>query len=874
MAQIENAPLTFTRCLEEALEQRDALVLSGPGQSALSAAGVLSAVRVHNRTLRAMGIHSSDRIAYALPDSAGTALLALSVMSTAVASPINPRLPQAEIENALKNLKAVSVIVPAGVDSPARRAAKALSLHVIEFSVHEGSYAGHFDLLAPSIRAASGTDGRPAAESDHALIVQTSGTTGKQKIVALTHRNLLSMMLANCDRLGLTPADRCLGVMPLFHIHGLGAVIVSLLSGSSIHILPEFGVQSFYEALRDHKPTWYTAVPTIHQKVLDSVDAHAEIVRQIVATRQLRFIRSGSAPMPAGVPEILERVFNTRYVEACGATECSAYICSNSPDDRRIGSVGKPMPGNEVRILGVSGDLLGPGAEGEIIAKGPGVFSGYEGQPELNEQSFYDGFFRTGDLGYYDQDGYFYLTGRLKEQINRAGMKISPREVDDALRQHPAVSAATTFAVKDHALGEEVHAAVILKPGESATALDLQRFLSTRLADYKTPREIHFVTSIPTNSTGKIVRVGLAEKLGVGPRAEEASVPKELPFTPTQLAIAAIFTRILSQPIDDVNTDFRAAGGDSMQAMDLSLELEKQFGRQIPVSAISNNASIRGLSELLENDGWRPIPATPVVFRTPREGQPTLFCLPGVGGNVWCYDAVARLLPDYQPVVGLPLPGTDGLEAPIDDMGRLADRFVESIRSLQPNGPYLLTGYSFGGRAAFEVALRLRAQGQAVANVILIDTAGPDWPRPLTFRRRVAIHFRRMLDQGPREFVRRAISRRKGTFGMMPEEIIDGLLLSHASEARQRDQLRLIEAAATASRTWTARRIDAPVTVLRASHCSWLDSDVSDESMGWRALSDNRLSVTYVPGSHGTLFHEPEVRGLAEAIAHAIQSQR
>lgn len=857
------------RCLHEGLEASDRPVLSAPGQAPASGPTLLSTIRAQVTALHAMGFVPGDRIGYALPDSPGTAVLGLSIMSGFVAAPLNPRLSQGEIENALRNLRVKSLVVPAGTDCAARRAARALGLHTVDFRQVQESYAGHFELIAPSASTSGHPGHTPAGENDHALIVQTSGTTGAPKIVALTHRNLLSMMLANCDRLGLVSSDRCLGMMPLFHIHGLGAVIVSMLSGSKIHILPEFSVAGFYAALRDFKPTWYTAVPTIHQNILRGAAAHSDIVERVAREGRLRFIRSGSAPMPAGVPEQLERTFNTRYVEAAGATECSAYICSNSPIDRRIGSVGRPMPGNEVLIRDPNGKILGPREEGEIIVRGPGVFAGYEGQPQLNAEAFANGYFRTGDLGFQDEEGFFYITGRLKEQINRAGMKISPREVDDAMARHPLVHQATAFAVPDASLGEEIHAAVVLKPGATLSQLELQRFLSSSLANYKVPRVIYFVPSIPTNATGKIVRVKLAERLGVASAPAHAS-DKSPPETPTQLAVAAIFSRILGQTVDDINFDFQSAGGDSMQAMDLSLALEREFSRQIPVSSISGNTTVGQLAELLESDGWKPTPAPPVVFRPPAQGKSTLFCLPGVGGNVWCYAAVASRLGDDCPVIGLSLPGSDALEEPLATMPQLVDRFVSTIRAFQPRGPYLLSGYSFGGRVAYEVCHRLRSEGEAVRNLILIDTAGPDWPRPYPLRRRVGLHLRRLLSRGPGALIAAARSRRAGMGGMTPDEVLEGLLLTHASAERQSAQLKLIEAAALATRGWNPRPLDVRLTLLKAQACAWKDCDTSDEAMGWRAVARGPITIRTIPGSHGTLFHEPDVSGLAAAIADAV----
>lgn len=866
------ATLSLDHCLRESLAGVDTPVLSAPGKDALSGAAVLSLIGANGTALHAMGLGRGDRVAYALPDSAATAMLSMSLMCVATAAPINPKLPQAEIENALRNLRAKALIVPGHADSQARRAARAIGLPTIDFECADDAAAGQFDLISPSFKRARMPDRARSEEADEAIVVQTSGTTGAAKVVPLTHRNLLSMMLANRERLELTASDRCLGVMPLFHIHGLGALIVSLLSAGSIHILPEFNADSFYFAMRDFAPTWYTAVPTIHQAVLKYADRHAAIVQQVALTRQLRFIRSGSAPMPAGVPERLEQVFNSIYVEASGATECSAYICSNAPGRRKIGSVGTPMTGNEILIVDTDGKPVPTGHEGELIVRGPGVFAGYDNAPELNAQSFFGRYFRTGDLAMIDPEGFVYLTGRLKEQINRAGMKISPREVDAALASHPAVQTAVTFAVPNHETGEEVHAAVVLQPGTAATTIDLQRCCAALLADYKVPVAIHFVEAIPLTSTGKISRVGLAQRLGLMVPAAKSSTAIEPPTSPTQIRIASIFTNMLNRAVDDVDLDFIASGGDSLQAMNLTLELERQFGRSIPLSAISAGASVRKIATIIENDGWKPTPGEPVIFRPPSDVKPTLFCMPGVGGNVSCYAAIACRLPKDQPLVGLPLPGTDGLEAPLSNVGAIASRFVQMIRELQPRGPYLLAGYSFGGRVAFEVARQLITAGQSVGRLLILDTPGPNWPKPYRLHRRVTLHAHRLISNGPIRSVRDMLTRRSHPGGMTPIEMLDRLALREAGIERQRAQLDLIRAAELASRGWKPSSLDVAVTLLRARESVWKDCDTSDPSMGWSAILKSPAEIRMIDGSHGRLFHEPTVVGLSLAISLAIDS--
>ena len=621
--------------------------LLGPGYEPLGFADLVARLAAVGGRLRSLGLARGDRIAVALPDSSAAALMMVSTVAHCAAVPVNPRSTQAEVERLLTGVKARALVVSEGTNPASRRAAGRIETPVLELRPDASGPAGGFTLepLNPDLFSATeGTvpeeefatgDSRSDKPEVAALVVHTSGTTGFPKIVPLTQNNLLAMMLANIEVLGLTPQDRCLSVMPLCHIHGLGAVLCSLLSGGSVVVMPGFVPDAFFDALGRFFPTWYTAVPSIHQAVLDRAADHGSVVRSVADGKSLRFVRSGSAPMPRGVPERLERLFNTVYVEACGATEASAYICSNRPGRARIGSVGLPMPGTDVRVIDPSGKPLGPNAEGELVARGPGVFAGYEDNPAATEAAFVDGYFRTGDLARYDDEGFFYLTGRIKEQINRGGMKVSPYEVEDAVLSHPDVVQAVAFAVPDTVVGEEVACAVVLRGGATGLCeLELQRHVAPRLADHKVPRRVVFVDKVPVGPGGKVVRRTLAEQLGLSAATPPAgsnppATPYNEPVTPTEQALAAVWSEVLGRRVGDVDAPFETLGVDSLQALKISLGIEQRFGRVVPLAALSTRRTIRAAAALLESDGWRPEPGAPVVLREGRAGRPTLFVLPG-----------------------------------------------------------------------------------------------------------------------------------------------------------------------------------------------------------------------------------------------------
>ena len=360
-----------------------------------------------------------------------------------------------------------------------------------------------------------------AEADDEALVLHTSGTTSRPKIVPLSQRNICASARNVRATLALTAADHCLNIMPLFHIHGLiAATLASLGAGAAVTCTPGFNALRFFAWLEEVQPTWYSAVPTMHQAIV----ARAPRNREIIAASELRFIRSSSASLPPQVMEDLEETFGAPVIESYGMTEAAHQMTSNPlpPVARKPGTVGIAA-GPEVAVMDAAGALLRPGDVGEVVIRGDNVTGGYDHNPTANAEAFTEGWFRTGDQGRLDGDGYLTITGRLKEIINRGGEKISPREVDEVLLDHDAVIEAVTFAVPHDKLGEDVAAAVVLRDGAHASGRDLRAFVATRLADFKVPRQVLILDALPKGATGKVQRIGLADKLGLGRAREPAA---------------------------------------------------------------------------------------------------------------------------------------------------------------------------------------------------------------------------------------------------------------------------------------------------------------------------------------------------------------
>ncbi|MXX55172.1 MAG: AMP-binding protein [Gemmatimonadetes bacterium] len=489
------------------------IAFSAPGRPDLTYDGLRDHVRATVAALNERGIGRGDRVAIVLPNGPEMASAFVAIAAGATTAPLNPAYRQPEFEFYLEDLGAKALVVAEGDDTPARAAAAALGVPAMEIRAEPGSPAGTFSFVGEPRGAPAGRGGM-AGPDDVALVLHTSGTTSRPKIVPLLHRNVCATAENIRRTLRLEAGDRCLNVMPLFHIHGLMACVLSTLhAGASVYCAPGFNALRIFGWLADADPTWYSAVPTMHQAILARAGRNAGVVERL----RLRFIRSSSAALPSVVMAELEDAFGAPVVEAYAMTEAAHQMTCNPlpPAARKPGTVGIAA-GPDVSVMDAAGNHLAAGEEGEIVIRGPNVTPGYENNEAANREAFTHGWFRTGDQGFRDADGYFTITGRLKEIINRGGEKISPREVDEVLMDHPAVQQVVTFAMPHPKLGEEVAAAVVLRDGAEAGPGDVRDFAAGRLAGFKVPRKVVILDEIPKGPTGKLRRIGLADQLGLG----------------------------------------------------------------------------------------------------------------------------------------------------------------------------------------------------------------------------------------------------------------------------------------------------------------------------------------------------------------------
>ena len=491
--------------------------LGAPGRRPLPFGELRALIERTLATLNAAGIGRGDAVAIVLPNGPEMAACYMACASGVTSAPLNPAYRADEFEFYLSDLQAKALIVERGSESPAVAVAQKLGVRLIELVPRADGGAGDFDLALPPA-AAPAARGGPAQPGEVSMVLHTSGTTSRPKIVPLTQANLAASAQNIAATLQFSSSDRGLNIMPLFHIHGLIAgVLAPLSAGSFVFCTPGFNALKFFAWMDEAAPTWFTAVPTMHQAILSRAGKNAEVI----ARHPLRFMRSSSSSMPPQVIAEAEQVFGAPLVEAYGMTEATHQMASNPlpPRARKPGTVGVAA-GPEVAIMGEDGTLLPRGEVGEIVIRGANVTPGYLNNDKANAEAFtpreHGGWFRTGDQGQMDAEGYISITGRLKEIINRGGEKVSPREVDEILMDHAAVAQVVCFGMPHPKLGEEVAAVVVLREGAAASERELQAFVATRAAEFKVPKKILFMDEIPKGATGKLQRIGLAAKLGLG----------------------------------------------------------------------------------------------------------------------------------------------------------------------------------------------------------------------------------------------------------------------------------------------------------------------------------------------------------------------
>lgn len=569
------------------------IAIAIPGGAALSHRRLHDEIARRATALAAATIHgagAAPRIAIVMPNAAEMSLVLLAATAVGAAIPLNPAYRHDEYAAYFAQANVTHVVTAPAVAHAAVAAARQLGLPVID--------------PAAIAAATERTDVRPPgpAADATAVVLLTSGSTGRSKLVPLTHRNLMASAADVCRSVGLSPADRCLSMWEQYHIGGVVDLLLApLAAGGTVISAGGFHALRFTELLTRERPTWFQVVPaTLHE-----VCRHAGQGGFDLGASSLRFIRCVAAALPATLRTEAERLFSVPVIETFGMTEASPLITSTRlpPHPRKAGSVGAPC-GPEVRIMDGNGGDMPRGRPGEVMIRGPNVFAGYEGDPEANATAFHGDWFRTGDVGYLDDDGDLFLTGRTKELINRGGEKIPPREIDDALLAHPDVIEAAACGIPHATLGEEVVAAVVLRPGATATPAEIMGFVAQRLADFKVPKRVAVVPQLPRTSTGKVRRADVAAVI----EAQGPYVDGGAPTNGLERMLHGLWCDELDVDRLGIDDDFALAGGDSLSRVRIGLATAAAVGVPIPDDVTAAFTTIRSLAAALRRLG---VPAEP-----------------------------------------------------------------------------------------------------------------------------------------------------------------------------------------------------------------------------------------------------------------------
>jgi acyl-CoA synthetase (AMP-forming)/AMP-acid ligase II/thioesterase domain-containing protein/acyl carrier protein len=806
-----------------------AIAMLGPDYHSITYSQLLASIQNIVDLFLQSGLEKKNRVALVSRDGPEMATLFLAISGVMTCAPLNPNYTYEEYKFYLSDLKTDALIVNDEI-LPAIKAAEDLGVKIMLLS----------EILNVMTRFTSDSNnGRDitchlAQNGDTALILHTSGTTSRPKIVPLTHQNISASVINIIDSLMLTKTDRCLNVMPLFHIHGLIITILSSLAvGGSIVCSRGFIPEQFYKSIEQFSPTWYTAVPTIHQAIL----TYGRLTSFNPNRSSFRLIRSSSAALSLQLAREMEQLFQVPVLAAYGMTETGQLTINPLPPGQsKAGSSGKAV-GCEVAVMDQNGMFVGSGAVGEIVVRGTSVISGYENNSEANQNSFHVDWLRTGDQGYLDSEGYLFINGRIKEIINRGGEKIMPGEVEEVILRHPSVMQAAAFSIPHSTLGEDIAVLIVTQPDKEVSETDIRRFAAASLADFKVPAKVLFTNEIPKGPTGKIQRFGLAEKLGlVHQSMNSVNRPKNI----TEKKLIRIWAKILNTPSINVTDNFFDLGGNSLLTMQLISEINKEFKTNLPVSIVFQENTIEKLAAFI-NSSQLELTSSLVSIK-PNGDKPPIFCVHDLSGEVVSYWNLANEIKEARPMFGLRYAlDDDALQVTIQQM---ASNYIEQIKKKQPEGPYYLLGYSLGGTIVYEMALQLYRQRQEVALLAILDSRNPrrypnkkllgkisknvseiikqPWSKKIGFLKRGLTNFVVVeVDKKAQNFI-------KAINGYYPEPYPGNIVLFSAKDN---------------SKNYTL-----------------------DDKYGWETVAGGEMDVYKVPGDHYTLLEKPNAPFIANYL--------
>jgi acyl-CoA synthetase (AMP-forming)/AMP-acid ligase II/thioesterase domain-containing protein/acyl carrier protein len=842
------------------------------------------------------GIGARDTVAVLLSDGVCGVISLLGVSRICACAPLNPALTSVELKADLLELGAVAVVVSPELETP-RVVVEMLGLLAIECAYSDSEQQFLWTARKPSTPSIDREAVRPE-NGGAAILLHTSATTGRRKLVPLSLENLSAMIENTVRALKLGRDDRLLMMARIFHTQGVLSPFAQLLAGGSVIVPDSFTPQDFRRCLNDLHPTWYTCGPTLHRAILTNLEAHP-----LEAPTSLRFVRSGGAPLPKDLRANLEQALQAPVLDVYGLTETGAVACTRV-DSHRLDSdaanreaVGKTM-GPEIAIMGPEGELLPPGTEGEIVVAGPTVISGYLNDLIANDEAYRGRWFRSGDLGRLDPEGFLYITGRLKEIINRGGQKIIPNEIDAVLVSHEAVLEAAAFGVPHPTLGEDVACAVVLSEEADISSIELRVFAAKRLAAFKVPRKIYRVESIPHGATGKPQRLMLRKRFSEIETTDDHALLSNSSWTPhlysaesqrsplttahakpkdIDRTIEDIWSRTLRTDSKEQHEDFFSLGGDSLAAVTMLVELEVLFDLKthLPQALFFEESTLATLIDMVRNglagrDLDHASHMIELVQVTRGRGQPPLFMIPADGEEGSRFRRLSRKLGEEWPL-SLVRPADSWHERSARSIEEAGARSTALIRAASPQGPYVVGGFCSGGIVAFEIVCQLEREGQT-ALLVLFDVPTPGFPHLFNLRPylraayRTALHCWRMRNVSAFIVLGRRILRRLAWFAirsMRPWETKVGR---------------------TALARWLCDTVQANyfsyyypgTTKVPVLHIMSRDVDdvfLEESRQGWRILGLSGVSAKWLTGDHDALFNEANLPLLAHDLSTWISNQ-
>ena len=815
-----------------------------------------------SQRLQEAGVGIGERVAVLLPQGGLEVIAVAGVLNRHVCLPLKARTTVAEVESALRRSVASALIVSAEFEAEAEAA---LEMGLTVLIAISGEPPKNW-VIRTSAYAPIGT----VAHSEAILFLITSATTSDSKVVPLTAANLNAGNTWTRDSAQLVASDRLLLMVPLCHRIGFESTFAQFLAGGTVIATGGFDPAAYVRWLNTLDPTWYVCAPAVHQAALLQL-RDEQLARPI----SLRLLQSAGAPLPNDVREQLEEVLRLPVLNGYGATEAHYIAIEALPYHGHIPNAAGRSCGLEIGIMDAAGTLLPCGEDGEIAARGLSVCSGYLDDPEANCTSFRDGWFRTGDLGRLDQEGNLYVTGRLKEMINRGGEKILPGEVDAVLMSHPAVLEAAAFAIPHPTLGEDVACAVVLRKGDDAqvSALELRRFATERLAPFKVPHRIYFVDQIPRGELGKPQRWVLAERTrdirSASPTPDELNHHLQTDGVFFE-KLHEIWACILDRNDLGYNEDFFEAGGDSLAAINMLAEVDLRFGCQTSANAASflDEPTLENLTSLV---GWPPPPnrgsdESRDIQIIPVRNTGTsrqLFCFPTIASEGLIFRRMATHLRG-QMDVSIVRPTITHRSFPLFGIENEGREAAQAIRKAQPEGPYFLTGYCYGGVVAVEAARQLVLEGQDV-RVILFDVPMPGAPGLLR-------DWRIWIDGARRIWHRLWTSEHPGltrNYRRVSRYLVWSALVPFRRVLVPVENVSVVRWILEWSRfdhypLYKARPVDAPFL-----HFLCMDEPKRIDAIsrfGWRRIARGGIEEKFVPLDHPNILHESNLPEIVEVL--------